>query len=354
MTINAKLMKKYISEYNKQVKKEVIPKTSKLNSKAVKEIFDKHFEFMEGNWYRPVKDLDELSEGKKWNFDNFKSLGGKKERAKKEKPAPKPKPAPAPKKEKPKPAPKPAPKKEEPAPKKQKQDTNNLLRDIKDWENSFKWTEKLNVNYLVDLFYGKSDEKLMKLINNIQEKSITAQKRSNEKMNKMNVELKKLDLDNLTQEDKNMINEIAKSKMRYEARIQNISKNIGKALEKNKKNKPAPKKETPKPAPKKPAPKKETPAPKKGDFPPRQEKLLKDLKYYLQSVDRTPFHSGGSTTSIKARLDKMKMTPKFLKELMRLSDGLHSKKVSNKGNITDEYQTIDKSFGLLNWLINNK
>ena len=48
------------------------------------------------------------------------------------------------------------------------------------------------------------------------------------------------------------------------------------------------------------------------------------------------------------------MTPKFLKELMRLSDGLHSKKVSNKGNITDEYQTIDKSFGLLNWLINNK
>ena len=71
-------MKKYISEYNRQVKAEVIPKVGKLKSAEVKAIFDKHFDLMDGNWYRPKKDLTDLVEGKTWVFNNFKSLGGKK------------------------------------------------------------------------------------------------------------------------------------------------------------------------------------------------------------------------------------------------------------------------------------
>lgn len=131
--------------------------------------------------------------------------------------------------------------KEKPAPKKEKQDLNNFERYKSDWENDLKWTDKFNVNYLEKVFSGKSDEKLKKLIDELQEITIKAQKRSNEKMNKMNVELKKLDLDNLTEADKRMLNELAKIKMKYESRVKNISKNIGKALENNKKNKEKPK-----------------------------------------------------------------------------------------------------------------
>ena len=71
-------MKKYISEYNRQVKYEIIPKVGKLKSAEVKKVFDKHFELTDGNWYRPKLDLTNLVMGKTWVFSNFKSLGGKK------------------------------------------------------------------------------------------------------------------------------------------------------------------------------------------------------------------------------------------------------------------------------------
>ena len=109
--VNAKLMKKIISEYNRQVKESTMKGVNKMKSAEVEALFNKHFELdTGGKWYVPKKNKNKLTEGKTWTMDKWKELGTgfeRKPKVVKEKKAPAPKKekkAPAPKKEKKAPA----------------------------------------------------------------------------------------------------------------------------------------------------------------------------------------------------------------------------------------------------------
>ena len=88
--VNAKLMKKIISEYNKQVKESTIKGVNVMKSAEIEAVFNKHFDLgMDGKSYRPKKDKSALTEGGVWNYSVWKTLGVG--FIKKEKPPPAPK-----------------------------------------------------------------------------------------------------------------------------------------------------------------------------------------------------------------------------------------------------------------------
>ena len=68
------LMKKHLSQINKQLRKQLIKGIWKMKKAELTTTFNKHLEIMDAGWYRPTKDLTELYENKKWDFEAFKKL----------------------------------------------------------------------------------------------------------------------------------------------------------------------------------------------------------------------------------------------------------------------------------------
>jgi len=91
--LTSSFMRKHLTEINKQLRKQTIKDIWKSKKAKITELFNKHLDKFSGG-YRPIKDLDKLLEGKKWDFDKFKKLSKPKEE---KKPPPKPKPKPKPK-----------------------------------------------------------------------------------------------------------------------------------------------------------------------------------------------------------------------------------------------------------------
>jgi len=67
------LMKKHLSQINKQLRKQLIKGIWKMKKAELTKTFNKHLEKM-GAGYRPTKDLAELYENKKWDFEAFEKL----------------------------------------------------------------------------------------------------------------------------------------------------------------------------------------------------------------------------------------------------------------------------------------
>mgnify|MGYP003635085836 CR=1 FL=1 len=68
------LMKKHLSQINKQLRKQLIKGIWKMKKAELTKTFNKHLEKMNAGWYRPAKDLTELYENKTWDFEAFKKL----------------------------------------------------------------------------------------------------------------------------------------------------------------------------------------------------------------------------------------------------------------------------------------
>ena len=68
------LMKKHLSQINKQLRKQLIKGIWKMKKVELTKTFNKHLEKMDAGWYRPTKDLKEIYENKKWDFEAFKKL----------------------------------------------------------------------------------------------------------------------------------------------------------------------------------------------------------------------------------------------------------------------------------------
>tara|TARA_R110000851_G_C12964561_1_gene554648 strand:- start:219 stop:737 length:519 start_codon:yes stop_codon:yes gene_type:complete len=83
--ISGSKAKKYLLEYNKQIRKSVFKGIAKLTPTDALTLFKQNFDLMDNGWFRPKKDLDEIRDGEIWDFQKFKNIENKQNKQKPQK-----------------------------------------------------------------------------------------------------------------------------------------------------------------------------------------------------------------------------------------------------------------------------